>query len=132
MQTYLIHSSDEVLIDREVDQIIKKHHISFVNFHTILPEKSIGIEEVRKIEEILSLKPFGGGKRILLVKRVDKATFEAQNAMLKFLEEPPIDTYVILTTTNLNSLLPTVVSRCQIITGNVAVKSDESQMKKGG
>ena len=47
--------------------------------------------------------------------RADEASIPAQNALLKLVEEPPVDTQVILTASNVNQLLPTIQSRCNLI-----------------
>lgn len=131
MQTYLINSSDQKFISKAIDKIVKKLNIAPINHHTVTPDNSIGIEEVRKIGKLLTLKPFGGGERVVVINRVEKATLEAQNAMLKFLEEPPVDNTIILTSINVNNLLPTIVSRCQIITPKTQPSSDQTGPKTG-
>ncbi|HEX5796893.1 MAG TPA: hypothetical protein VFX86_00725 [Candidatus Saccharimonadales bacterium] len=79
---------------------------------TIDCEKS-GIEEVREAIRFLRLKIPGKPriKRCLLFWSFEKFGVEAQNAMLKSLEEPPADTVIIITTDAKSSLLPTTVSR---------------------
>ncbi len=63
----------------------------------------------------MRLKPYGGGNRLIVINDANQATLEAQNALLKILEEPPPKTYIILTSNSNDQLLPTVISRCQII-----------------
>lgn len=116
MQTFLIVSLNKSFIDKELDKIKKKLNVSSFNFHEILSSPSIGIEEVRKLQKILTLKPYGGGERLIVIKEAEKATIEAQNALLKILEEPPFFTSIILISGGINKLLTTVISRCQIIT----------------
>lgn len=118
MQTYLIYSTENSFIDKEIVKISKDLQVSAINLVEITPEKSIGIAEVRKISQTVTLKPFGGGNRLIIIREIDKATIEAQNALLKILEEPPENNIIILTTNNLNKLLPTIASRCQIISNN--------------
>ncbi|WP_027123733.1 hypothetical protein [Mycoplasmoides pirum] len=54
-----------------------------------------------------------GNKKIYLIKEIEKASKEAINSLLKFLEEPPSNTYAILTTKNEELVPPTILSRCQ-------------------
>lgn len=56
------------------------------------------------------------GSKIFIIKDVDKLRVESANSLLKFIEEPFPNTFGILTTTNINSILPTIISRSQIVT----------------
>ncbi|MDL2362885.1 MAG: AAA family ATPase [Patescibacteria group bacterium] len=78
---------------------------------------SIGIESVREIDKFLRLKvPFSRGiNRAIIIENGSLLTTEAQNALLKTLEEPPTDTILILTANQPQSLLPTIISRVQQI-----------------
>ncbi|HSX24235.1 MAG TPA: AAA family ATPase [Candidatus Saccharimonadales bacterium] len=75
----------------------------------------ISIDEIRRIRDFLSRKTTGEGdiRRIVLVLDAHTMAHEAQNALLKTLEEPPADTMVILTTDDLTSLKHTIRSRSQ-------------------
>lgn len=115
MQTYLIVSLNQTFINGEIEKKREKLNVSPFNIHEISPTPSIGINTVRNLREILSRKPFGGGERLIIIRGMEKATVEAANALLKILEEPPPGTFIILTSASLDQLLPTVVSRCQII-----------------
>ncbi|MEO7364076.1 MAG: hypothetical protein ABIV43_01040 [Candidatus Saccharimonadales bacterium] len=79
--------------------------------------KAIGIEVVRELEHFLSLVVPGRAKirRLVIIEQAQLMTIEAQNALLKTLEEPPSDTVIMLTTTTLQQLLPTIQSRLQSI-----------------
>jgi DNA polymerase-3 subunit delta' len=84
----------------------------------ITPEKSaITIEQIRKINVSLKLKMPGKNSvnRVVIIEHAQTMTTEAQNALLKMLEEPPADTIFILTVTDLQAVLPTVLSRCSQI-----------------
>lgn len=76
---------------------------------------SIGIDQIHSLSSQLALKSTAGGVRVLIVRDADLLTLEAQNAFLKTLEEPPIDTLIILTAHERSRLLPTIVSRCRIV-----------------
>src|SRR3989344_2887089 len=72
----------------------------------------IPIDAIRSLRRRLALKNASSGQpRLILLENADKMSDEAQNALLKTLEEPPADTTLILTASTANSLLPTIVSR---------------------
>jgi len=86
----------------------------------VLPDKdktSIGIEKVRELEQFLALKVprTAAYNRGVIIENADMLTTEAQNALLKTLEEPPEGTVLILTATHQKALLPTIISRVQTI-----------------
>lgn len=74
--------------------------------------KSIGIDKIRELKEWMSLKPSKGTRKTAVIFEASEMTIEAQNSLLKTLEEPPISALIILTALNKQSLLPTIVSRC--------------------
>jgi len=77
---------------------------------------NILIEQVRKlIDQQLGLMPRVESKRVVLILEADKMTEEAANCFLKTLEEPPLDTIFVLTSSRIDSLLPTIRSRCQTV-----------------
>lgn len=88
--------------------------------------KMIGIETIRELEHFLSLKVPGQSviKRIIIIDQAQLLGLEAQNALLKTLEEPPLDTVVIMTAPSVQSLLPTIQSRLQTIAIHKPSKSD--------
>ena len=77
--------------------------------------KSIGIDEVRELIRRMALRPVQEGPRIAIVREAGSLTAPAQSAMLKLLEEPPGDALLVLVTDNPAGLLPTVRSRCQLL-----------------
>lgn len=83
---------------------------------------SVGIEEVRGLKKILSRRPYQARERLVLIPEAERLTLEAQNALLKTLEEPPKDTFIVLTVDNQNALLPTILSRAQVINKKRPVK----------
>ena len=88
----------------------------YVSFIRPTKEHSISIAAVRTLEHFMSLKVPGDIKRIAIIEDAHLLTMEAQNALLKTLEEPPKGTYVLLTAANEQALLPTIRSRTQILT----------------
>lgn len=79
-------------------------------------ERSISIEQVRDLEQFLSRKVPGGGRRVIVIEDAHLLGIPAQNALLKTLEEPPANTMLILTAAHERALLPTIRSRAQAIT----------------
>lgn len=77
-------------------------------------QESIGIEEVRNLQRVLSLKPYDKPPKVAIIQ-ADILTPESQTALLKILEEPPGETIFFLFAPNANLLFPTILSRCQII-----------------
>lgn len=78
-------------------------------------ENSLKVEDARNLIASLSSRPLRSKVKIAAILQAEKLTTEAQNALLKTLEEPPEATVIILCATNSSTLLPTVISRCQII-----------------
>lgn len=73
------------------------------------------VEQVREVRQSLSLKPYQGERRLALFLRFEEANPSAANALLKTLEEAPAYAVLLLTADSPESLLPTIVSRCQVI-----------------
>jgi len=76
---------------------------------------SILIEQIRNLSERLMHMPGVGTKRVVLILEADRMTDEAANCFLKTLEEPPIDTVFVLTSSRPENLLPTIRSRCRVV-----------------
>ena len=73
------------------------------------------IDQVREVNHSLSLKPYQSKYRVALFLRFQEANQNAQNALLKTLEEAPAHAILILTADNAEQLLPTIASRCEIL-----------------
>ena len=73
------------------------------------------IDQVRALQHDLSLRPVEGRYRVAILDQFETATTEAQNALLKTLEEPPDYAVLIVLTADPELLLPTIVSRCQAL-----------------
>ncbi len=76
---------------------------------------AIGIDEIRDFQHRLTLKPRDSQYSLGIIADAQKLTPQAQNALLKTLEEPPLHALVFLITPNTSILLPTILSRCQVI-----------------
>ena len=78
---------------------------------------TISVEDIRsQINSDVGIKPYSGPKKIYIVSEAEKMTVQAQNALLKTLEEPPEYAVILLLAGNVNGLLPTIVSRCVVLT----------------
>lgn len=73
-----------------------------------------GIDQVRQIKHFLSRKPLLHQNKLVIIYQSEKLLPEAQNALLKNLEEPGINNYLILLSSNYHTLLPTIISRCRL------------------
>jgi replication-associated recombination protein RarA len=79
---------------------------------------SIKIEQIKPILEFVKLKTTGNNslRRFVVIEDADMLTDDAQNSLLQLLEEPPVDTMIILLIQSMQEILPTIISRLQIIT----------------
>ncbi|MBK5252658.1 MAG: DNA polymerase III subunit delta' [Peptostreptococcaceae bacterium] len=75
--------------------------------------RSIKNEQVKAIQTEMHLKPYESRRKVFIIDSADTMTPQAQNSLLKVLEEPPSSCLVILVSANAAGLLPTVKSRCQ-------------------
>ena len=75
----------------------------------------ISIDQVREIQRDASLLPFEGQRRVFIFENGDRLSGEAANSLLKTLEEPPESVVIILVASDVNAVLPTILSRCRRI-----------------
>ncbi len=89
---------------------------NFIDIKIIEPDGLwIKKEQLLELQEEFNKKSFEGSKKIYIIKGADKMNVQASNSILKFLEEPVDDIMAILIVDNVNLLLPTIVSRCQVM-----------------
>ncbi len=74
-----------------------------------------GWKFVRPLQKFLSMRTISGGRKVVIIDDAHKMTPEAQNCLLKTLEEPPADSLLILITSQKELLFETILSRCQVI-----------------
>ncbi len=79
-------------------------------------DETLKIDLIRELQRELSLSPHESRYRVVLLCNFERATVSAANALLKTLEEPASQVVIILTATDPGRLLPTIVSRCQVLT----------------
>jgi DNA polymerase III subunit delta' len=77
--------------------------------------KTLKVDQVRELTAALRFRPYEGRTKVAILAETERMNAAAMNALLKTLEEPPPDTVLILTALSLESLLPTVISRCQVV-----------------
>lgn len=77
-------------------------------------ETSLKIDDIRKLQKNISLRPYKYQYKVIWIKDAHNLTIPAQQALLKTLEEPPADSFIFLSVDKKESLLPTILSRCQI------------------
>ena len=89
---------------------------------------TISVDDIRsQINNDIVIKPYSSKYKIYIVDEAEKMNVQAQNALLKTIEEPPAYAVILLLTTNADTFLPTILSRC--VTLNLKVVPDE-QIKK--
>jgi len=111
-QQHAINAFDITRVEKELD--------------TKSTTKSIGIETIKLMQKNLYLKPMKSENKLIVLEDAQLLTPEAQNALLKVLEEPPAHTHIILGTETKEALLPTILSRCQII----ELKTEEKKLSE--
>ena len=79
------------------------------------PSREIVIDQVRKISEFLSVSSHRGGRRVVLLLPAEALNAPASNALLKMLEEPPPGAVFLAVSDQLDSVLPTILSRCVLL-----------------
>lgn len=141
MQSILITGQIEKV--REAAQkICSESKISRFDVEIIETDKTVGIGDIRNLQKKLFLKPIQGEKKAVILEAFSGMTIDSQNAFLKVLEEPPVSTIVMILTSSLDFVLPTILSRCNLINlDKVRQLSDEEmesnlkiilELKNGG
>lgn len=100
-------------VQKEIDKFFslkKEEPYTMVRFDR---KVNIAVEQIRAMQRDIYLKPFEGKRKVVIISEAEQMHISSANSLLKTLEEPPEDATLILTTSDLNQLLPTVVSRCQ-------------------
>jgi DNA polymerase-3 subunit delta' len=88
--------------------------LSHPDLHLVEPDGAfIKIDQIRELQKGLSYRPFEAPKKACIIENAERMNPSAANAFLKTLEEPPGEAILILTTTHVDAVLPTILSRCQ-------------------
>lgn len=91
----------------------KSHNHPDIVYVTHEKPNTISVEDIRvQINQDIAVKPYSGPHKIYIVDEAEKMNVQAQNALLKTIEEPPAYGILLLLTTNADAFLPTILSRC--------------------
>ena len=93
----------------------KIKELSHPDLKIIRAKDSLKIDEIRELQHWVSLKPYSAKWKVAFIINAQLMTEEAANALLKTLEEPPLHSLLIIFSDTTRNLLPTIVSRCQIL-----------------
>lgn len=108
------HSCRQALSDNQPDIIRVIHE----------KPNTISVDDIRaQVNNDVVIKPYSSPRKVYIIGEAEKMTVQAQNALLKTLEEPPEYAVILLLTANVNALLPTILSRCVVL--NMKPVSDE-------
>lgn len=100
------HSCKQALSNNQPDIIYISHE----------KPNTIGVEDIRtQINGDVDIKPYSSPCKIYIMNEGEKMTVQAQNALLKTLEEPPEYAVILILTTNVEAMLPTILSRCVVL-----------------
>ncbi len=100
------HSCKQALGNNQPDIIYISHE----------KPNTIGVEDIRsQVNADIGIKPYSSPRKIYIINEGEKMTPQAQNALLKTLEEPPEYAVILILTMNVDALLPTVLSRCVVL-----------------
>jgi DNA polymerase-3 subunit delta' len=100
---------------RDCKQIESMHHADLAVVQADSEGGTLKVDQIREARRMLTLKPYQASYRVALFLRFQEANDNAANALLKTLEEAPSYAILILTADNLEQLLPTIVSRCEVL-----------------
>jgi DNA polymerase-3 subunit delta' len=100
---------------RASQQVERMQHPDLLVVQAVEDAREIRIEQVRDLGRGLALAPYMSAWKIALLLDFEKANENAQNALLKTLEEPPARVVLLLTAESAESLLPTISSRCETL-----------------
>jgi DNA polymerase III subunit gamma/tau len=125
MQTILLSGKDKKTLKEYADRIIKNIIVKekLEVFRKGVDYKEVGINDeaskisiaqVREIIIFINIKPVSGGVKVIEIFDAQLLSHEAQNALLKTLEEPPAYAQIIIHTSYFKHLLPTIISRCKL------------------
>ena len=93
-------------------QVLSGNHPDLI-YVTHEKPASIGVDDIREqINDTIQVRPYSSYYKIYIVDEAEKMTVQAQNALLKTIEEPPAYAVILLLTTNQDAFLPTILSRC--------------------
>lgn len=101
---------------------LDREYVDIINYSS--EKSSFRVDDVRDIIEEVYKKPFEKDKKVIIIHEGNKLTIQAQNALLKTIEEPPKGVYIIILCESLELILDTIKSRCEIYKLKPLTKSE--------
>src|SRR3712207_1883434 len=95
-------------------KVEKRDYVDIIQWRIEKNKQSIGVDNIRDIIKEVNKKPYEEDKKVIIIYEAERMTTEAQNAFLKTIEEPPKGVFIILLSSNLQFMLETIKSRCQV------------------
>jgi DNA polymerase III gamma/tau subunit len=126
MESFLILARNSEKLKAYAYSLFEKEKIDKIDINLIESEKQIGISAVREFQKKIYLKPYKSKQKGIILNAENGITTEAQNALLKVLEEPPVNTIIIMLSKTGDLILPTIISRCKVIN----LKEDKREAEK--
>ncbi len=116
MHAYLVTGTSQDKRNQHIQHLLRQWRVAPYDTISVMTEgeERIGIDHIRQARTRLALRPFGT-ICALVIAQAQKLTTEAQAALLKTIEEPPAQVRIILASTTDAAILPTILSRCQLI-----------------
>jgi len=128
MHSYIINGGTKEDREKAITQYLSSWKTHPVDCISLMPENEehIGIDAVRMFQKRLTLAPLQSARTVGVIRDIQRLTTEAQHALLKLLEEPPPHAYILCETDSINSLLPTIISRCEVVTLDNISKGEDA------
>ena len=120
MTSYIVSSTDKKKREAYISSFclelqVNKFDITYSDSEGSKNQNSIGINDIKSIHQKIFLKPINSESKVIIIDDAHLLTIEAQNALLKVLEEPPDHTIIILSADKKDVFLPTIISRCHVV-----------------
>lgn len=116
MQPKIFVSPDKLSREESIWSALKEFKIELDNPDLlIIDDDKVGVAQIKTLIRHLSTKPFGKTIKAAVILNGEGLSLDAQNALLKILEEPPGESVILIGTDTENKLLPTVLSRCLVV-----------------
>jgi DNA polymerase-3 subunit delta' len=96
-------------------RVVDLRYQALLREESLAKQKELRVDTIRSVTNEAGLKPFEGARKVLLIPDADHMNHHSANSLLKTLEEPPPHVVLVLTATDPHFLLPTIVSRCQVL-----------------
>lgn len=122
----ICETNDELLYtNKEIESLIEENN--FDDFYVVNPDTLvIKVEELNKLLDYFETKSVrNNGRRVYVIYGIERLKNDISNKLLKFIEEPENDIYGLIMTENIDLVLPTIISRCQLLTFSFDVSYDK-------